>query len=338
MNMSRTSHQSLIDLAMVFADESAEPFPDDLMKRVSIAIITDNLLDQLNWLLREELTEDRRGQLARICLGLEDQLDEAKQAPELIKERGKLIQVIGWPVETEQFGYFAKGFSMFESHYTKFSDDQERWTEINWGYNGKYVSKFQSAITELRAFVNVSYAHLNGISFKESLAKMKRFRWEQRAKKHEERQQRVDELFAELLNVVDTACARRVGSSENEGQLGPTGSSEIATAPAVVRKCVNWEEICEATGRSNTPTEQKRIRKLNDNYCGPIKFGTKKGEHPIADRTELLNWWGNLENHYEESHQLEVDKKETLDISHAIGRDGTAYPEINGSERKSRKK
>jgi hypothetical protein len=79
---------------------------------------------------------------------------------------------------------------------------------------------------------------------------------------------------------------------------------------------------------------------LNEDYNGPIQFGTR-GSRPEANKVTLQEWWGSLADKVEELNeerkkQYESERLSTTD-SHPFGRDGTAIPGIGGGEKNRRR-
>src|SRR5262249_15528304 len=111
----------------------------------------------------------------------------------------------------------------------------------------------------------------------------------------------------------------------------------------------SWAEILTALNephggsavwKNDEPTRNK-IRKLNEEYRGPILFPTGKGKQPSVDRQALLDWWGGLQEEVDgrrvEEERDARDAKLTAGESHNYGRTGTAAPGVGGHIRARRK-
>jgi hypothetical protein len=56
----------------------------------------------------------------------------------------------------------------------------------------------------------------------------------------------------------------------------------------------NWKEILDAVGMNNNTENRRQVRRLNDEFGGPIVV-TKSGSKPKAiDKTKLLAWWSRM--------------------------------------------
>jgi hypothetical protein len=94
-------------------------------------------------------------------------------------------------------------------------------------------------------------------------------------------------------------------------------------------------EILDALELTNNAGNQRKVRKLNKAYPGPIVFPSKGGQ-PNVEKMNLLNWWQGLAEKLEESQQKQADRKATLQEQHNYGRSGKVLPGIAGHIKKRR--
>lgn len=144
-----------------------------------------------------------------------------------------------------------------------------------------------------------------------------------------------------------------VGSAGN--QAGPavaTGAREgeggKPPAPPFV-PLTSWSEILavlnephgKAHWKNNEQTRDK-VRKLNNQHNGPIKFPPGKGKQPSVDKAALVAWWNGLRDHFDARNDEESAETEstrlTVTDSHNYGVTGTVLPGIGGSEKRTRAK
>jgi hypothetical protein len=112
-------------------------------------------------------------------------------------------------------------------------------------------------------------------------------------------------------------------------------NEQVQQRPAVL--LLSWHDILHALERKNHRRERDRVRRLNIMTDGPIKLPGQGGQ-PTVDRDKLLAWWNDLEKHFQESEQKQVDTHATLQVQHNHGREGTVLPGIAGQVKKRRGK
>ena len=99
-----------------------------------------------------------------------------------------------------------------------------------------------------------------------------------------------------------------------------------------VEYLLNWRDILVALGLSDNTEDRGKVRRLNEQYCGPILF-PKAGGQPKAERGGLLSWWNRLAVKWEiQSHEI-AGRRLSAETQYPHGREGVIAPEIAGSVR-----
>jgi hypothetical protein len=138
--------------------------------------------------------------------------------------------------------------------------------------------------------------------------------------------------LAELIESI--AGSKPGGAATDQVAQAAKPPKTITEPPAPPAKLLaSWGEILEALGLKKK--DRNKVARLNRTRGGPIKPG-KKGQQPIVDHAELLEWWNRLTIEYEVGENRRRDAKPTAAASHEHGRDGVVLPDIGGSERKRR--
>ncbi|MEM6778220.1 MAG: hypothetical protein AAF670_11240 [Planctomycetota bacterium] len=139
-------------------------------------------------------------------------------------------------------------------------------------------------------------------------------------------------------------AARTGGCDENDEATRPgTPSDDVAIAPhqsntplPVPKEYLDgWREILTAIGKTNNSSNKESVRRLNDNYEGPIP-NLGQGKKPFVEKRELIDWWNKLEEMAEAKSKSALDKDATVEASHAYGREDEVVPEISGRVKKRR--
>jgi hypothetical protein len=110
----------------------------------------------------------------------------------------------------------------------------------------------------------------------------------------------------------------------------------------------SWNEILAALNEGhdsrvwkNTDQIRSKVRKLNTENNGPIRFKPGKGNQPEVDKAALLEWWNGLRDHYDARNDEENSEAKSADQAvaetHLYGAGGTVIPGIAGAEKKRRK-
>jgi hypothetical protein len=132
----------------------------------------------------------------------------------------------------------------------------------------------------------------------------------------------------------------------NGTKQGEGGATKPA-APFI--PLTSWNDILaalnephgEAVWKNNEQTRDK-IRKLNSEHNGPIKFPQGKGKQPSVDKAALVAWWNSLRDHFDARNDEEKAEAEsarlTVADSHNYGTSGKVVPGIGGSEKRTRAK
>jgi hypothetical protein len=126
------------------------------------------------------------------------------------------------------------------------------------------------------------------------------------------------------------------GKTSSAGPLAPPGTNpanSTTEAPSPATLLTSWGEILGALGLKKQ--DREKVSRLNKTRGGPIKPG-KRGQQPIVDRLQLLEWWNRLTIEYEVGENRNRDTGPTTAASYEHGRDGVAIPDIGGGERKRR--
>jgi hypothetical protein len=111
----------------------------------------------------------------------------------------------------------------------------------------------------------------------------------------------------------------------------------------------SWSEILAALNEPhgkvvhrNTDAEKAKIRKLNDEYDGPITFPKQRGKQPRVEKAKLMQWWNTLRERFEAREQAReqaaADAAGTTAETYRHGRSAEVVPEIDGHVKKTRKK
>jgi hypothetical protein len=100
---------------------------------------------------------------------------------------------------------------------------------------------------------------------------------------------------------------------------------------------LSWRDILDALEQKNNAENQRNVRKLNEQYEGPIVL-PRKGGQPKVSRDRLLTWWNRLEERFRDIGQREADARATLQARHRYGKDGEVLPDISGGIKKRRGK
>ena len=108
-----------------------------------------------------------------------------------------------------------------------------------------------------------------------------------------------------------------------------------------------WADIVAALNEhigtrhfKNEDSTRDRIRKLNNEYDGPIVFLSGKGVQPQVDKTPLMKWWKKIQTHFDARNRkdesgAEAARLETAD-THKYGATGIVVPGIGGSVKTKR--
>ncbi len=126
--------------------------------------------------------------------------------------------------------------------------------------------------------------------------------------------------------------------TERPDQTGQPVIPSVATDADAVEVLFGWSEILEVVKRPEERKERDRIKRLNDDSDGPIRFPQGQGTQPEVGKAELILWWNERKNAYQNSVEENARKDAELAVymqaEHDFGRDGTVFPEISGSKRK----
>jgi hypothetical protein len=98
-----------------------------------------------------------------------------------------------------------------------------------------------------------------------------------------------------------------------------------------------WAEILDALELPNNAEQKGLVRRLNQQFEGPIIL-PPKGGRPVVVKVKLLAWWNGLERCFKEDQQKRSDQEATVASRHAYGRTGEVVPDIKGHVKKRRKK
>jgi len=132
----------------------------------------------------------------------------------------------------------------------------------------------------------------------------------------------------------DAEAALQAGGSEIDGRrltATPVGGDD----GTLKQYLLSWKEILDTLGKKNETEMRRQVRRLNEEYAGPIIF-TKRGAQPRVARNRLIEWWIRLEILWmDEAHQA-VGKQAAAKMQHPYGRDGDVAPEIRGGHKKRR--
>jgi hypothetical protein len=158
----------------------------------------------------------------------------------------------------------------------------------------------------------------------------------------------VDDLRKVLVELRASYSSRRaldVAGPDGDGRSSGTGE-EAAREPFV--PLMSWSEIFAALNEPHRKTvwennEQIRakIRKLNQDFDGPIIMPKVQGGQPQVAKHALIAWWARLEedfiNRAGERAQEATSTRATVSGTHEYGRTGTVVPDIDGHVKKTRK-
>jgi hypothetical protein len=136
----------------------------------------------------------------------------------------------------------------------------------------------------------------------------------------------------------DGAKAAPADRTAREGEGGK------APEPAFV-PLTSWQDILAALNEGldkrhwkNDERTRNQIRKLNEEYRGPIRLPAGRGKQPSVHKAALLKWWTELRERFDarnDEAKAEADSARlTVAESHNYGRAGTVIPAIGGSEKK----
>ena len=99
-----------------------------------------------------------------------------------------------------------------------------------------------------------------------------------------------------------------------------------------------------ADGKAHHKNDERmrdHIRRLNEEFAGPIQFRKGKGTQPSVDKSAFLTWWNGLREQHDARNEQRVAKAEserlTVAESHNYGASGTVLPGIRGSVKATRK-
>jgi hypothetical protein len=98
----------------------------------------------------------------------------------------------------------------------------------------------------------------------------------------------------------------------------------------------NWKEILDAVGVKDNTESRRQVRRLNDEFDGPIVV-TKSGSRPRVDKAKLVTWWNRLDDLHLELQQQARDKRATVADSYNYGSEGTVVPDLAGAVKKRRR-
>jgi hypothetical protein len=110
----------------------------------------------------------------------------------------------------------------------------------------------------------------------------------------------------------------------------------------------SWGDIIAALNEphgkgvwKNDDTTRNKIKKLNQEYAGPIVMPERQGGQPRVAKDALMNWWNSMserfDNRTEETKQDAESAKVTTSNTHNYGATGTVVPGIGGHIKSSRK-
>jgi hypothetical protein len=89
---------------------------------------------------------------------------------------------------------------------------------------------------------------------------------------------------------------------------------------------------------TNEASTHNTIRKLNEEYRGPIRLPTGRGKRPRVNKPVLLRWWREVGEDFDARNAETTAKADSARLTvadvHHYGRDGTVIPSIGGSEKK----
>jgi len=107
------------------------------------------------------------------------------------------------------------------------------------------------------------------------------------------------------------------------------------TDQAPVEYLMNWRAILDALKLPNDEESRGKVRRLNEQFDGPIIISTQ-GSQPKVSKAKLLTWWNGLEDRFEELKQRRADRDGTVAEHFSYGETGTVFPGISGGEKKRR--
>ncbi len=134
-----------------------------------------------------------------------------------------------------------------------------------------------------------------------------------------------------ICNSWDKVCPLISDAIKDEAAKVPRDTKAIE----VKSYLTDWRAILVALQYKDNRENQRKVRKLNKDYAGPIIIG-QKGAQPKVEKAELLEWWNGLERQWQDSQQRQRDAKATVSNQHDFGRTGTVVPDIAGGVQKRR--
>jgi len=99
---------------------------------------------------------------------------------------------------------------------------------------------------------------------------------------------------------------------------------------------LNWREVLAALGRKNNVSERQLIKRLNDDYEGPIRIAGR-GAQPKAEKQMLIEWWNHLEILFQDKAGQLEGASLNAKAHYRYGRSGVAAPEIGGGHKVRRR-
>jgi hypothetical protein len=154
------------------------------------------------------------------------------------------------------------------------------------------------------------------------------------------------DLRKELTSSIAGARESEGSKPPNRTQQGVGDDPRPTTDPFI--PLTSWNDILVALNEphgkpvlKNNEQTRDKIRKLNNEHDGPIKFPPGKGKQPSVGKDSLMVWWTSLRDHFDartdEANAEAESARLTVADSHEYGAFGKVVPGIGGSEKRPRK-
>lgn len=147
----------------------------------------------------------------------------------------------------------------------------------------------------------------------------------------------LEDVLHQSVYLIDWLCETddpKAGDTTKTTQVSARTRESTSTP---IQYAMNWREIVETLGMRNNTTSRTQVGGLNEFYNGPIIKG-KRGQPPKVDKAKLIEWWNGLEDEFKRNESAAEAKAESVTQRYQHGRDATVFPEIQGHEKKRRRK